>query len=55
MPHHNHMFGWRVSLDPRKLSRHLCATLEHREDFSFAVDEQVLHAYLLPCPAQTEA
>jgi hypothetical protein len=55
MPHHSHTFGWRVSLDPRKLSRHLCATLEHREDFSFAVDEQVLHAYLLPCPAQTEA
>ena len=55
MSHHSHAFGRRVSLDPRKLPRHIGATLEHREDPSFAVDEQVLHVYVLRCPVHTEA
>jgi hypothetical protein len=47
MSHHAHTFGSpRLSRNSRELPRHLCGTLEHREDPSFGVDEQELHDYV---------
>jgi hypothetical protein len=46
MSDHAHTY-LRLFLDPRELPRHLRGTLEHREDLSFGIDEQVLHDYAL--------
>jgi hypothetical protein len=49
MSHHAHTFNClRLSPDSREQPRHLCGTLEHREDLSFGVDEQKLHGYVSP-------
>jgi hypothetical protein len=46
MSHHANTY-LRLLLDSRELPRHLRGTLEHREDLSFGIDEQVLHNYAL--------
>jgi hypothetical protein len=49
MSYHAHTFGsLRLCLDSRELPRDLCRTLGHREDLSFAVDEQELHDFVSP-------
>jgi hypothetical protein len=49
MSYHAHTFGSpRLSRNSRELPRHLCGTLEHREDPSFGVDDQELHDYVSP-------